>query len=74
MEKKYHYRNGKFIGLTYLHKIYIRTKEFVTTIVVVSLDVICKIKRVNAFTPVEIDLIKIIRKNFMMVEFSRGDG
>jgi len=40
---------------------------------VVSLDVICKIKRVKAFTPVEID-IKIIRKNFMMVEFTKGDG
>jgi hypothetical protein len=73
LEKKYHYRNGKFIRLTYLHKIYIRTKEFVTTIVVVSLDIICKIKRVNTITPVEID-IKIIRKNFMMVEFTRGDG
>ena len=66
--------NGKFIRLRYLHKIYIRTKEFVTTTVVVSLDIICKIKRVNTFTPIEIDLIKIIRKNFMMVQFTRGDG
>ena len=54
--------------------IYIRIKEFVTIIVVVSLDVICKIKSIKAFfPPIETDLIKSTRKNFLMVESTQGD-
>ena len=54
--------------------IYIRIKEFVTIIAVVSLDVICKIKNIKAFLPtIETDLIKTTRKNFLMVESTQGD-
>ncbi len=54
--------------------IYIRIKEFVTIIAVVSLDVICKIKNIKAFfLPIETVLFKTIRKNFLMVESTQGD-
>ena len=54
--------------------IYIRIKEFVTIIAVVSLDVICKIKNIKAFfLPIETVLFKTTRKNFLMVESTQGD-
>ncbi len=46
--------------------IYILIKEFVAIIAVVSLDVIYKIKSIKAFfPPIDIDLIKTTRKNFL---------
>ena len=54
--------------------IYILIKEFVTIIAVVSLVVICKIKSIKTFfPPVEPDLFKITRKNFLMIESTQGD-
>ena len=54
--------------------IYILIKEFVAIIAVVSLDVIYKIKSIKAFfPPIDIDLIKTTRKNFLMVESTQGD-
>ena len=54
--------------------IYIRIKEFVSNIAVVSLDVICEIKNIKTFLPpIETDLIKTTKKNFLMVESTQGD-
>jgi hypothetical protein len=54
--------------------LYKQIKEFVFNIVVVSLDVICEIKNSKAFLPpIETDLIKTTRKNFLMVESTQGD-
>ena len=64
-EGKYIYTKGN---------IYIRIKEFVTIIAVVSLDVICKIKNIKAFfLPIDTVLFKTTRKNFLMVVSKLSD-